>query len=387
MIASAPLGELCDIVIGRTPARANPAYWGPGEPWLSIADMNQGLDIVTTKEQITAAGAIGGKRVPPGTVLISFKLSIGKVGIARVPLFTNEAIAALPIRDPARLDPGYLAQALAVLDWAGNSNRAAMGAVLNKAKLQVIPVPLPPIEEQRRIAAILDQAEAICSKRRLVLARLDALTQSTFHAMFAGTPKRSRLKDMGVDFLSGKNVLGSDTDAHPVNRVIKVSAISGGRFVRTESKPMPRDYSPPATHRLQRGDVLFGRASGSLDLLGATALVDVDPGELFLPDKVWRLETKPGAVVLPAFILAVLRSPEARAFIRHRASGAAGVRNIRKSELLEYLAPLPPLPLQREFEARSEAINAQIALVRGALAADIELSESLRFRAFRGELY
>ena len=51
--SSVPLGELCDVVIGRTPSRARSDYWGPGHPWLSIADMNQGSEIWTTKESIT----------------------------------------------------------------------------------------------------------------------------------------------------------------------------------------------------------------------------------------------------------------------------------------------------------------------------------------------
>ena len=73
------LTELCDINVGRTPSRDNPAFWGIGAPWLSIADMNQGREILRTKEQITSEAARAGKLVEPGTVLLSFKLSIGKV--------------------------------------------------------------------------------------------------------------------------------------------------------------------------------------------------------------------------------------------------------------------------------------------------------------------
>jgi type I restriction enzyme S subunit len=204
--------------------------------------------------------------------------------------------------------------------------------------------------------------------------------------MFGNTLRRSRLRDMGVDFVSGKNVVGVDTDAHPVNRVIKVSAISGGVFVPSESKPMPREYAPPAAHRLRRGDILFGRASGSLELLGATAVVDVDPEDLFLPDKVWRLATSPGGPVDDNFVLGVLRSTEAREYIRHRASGAAGVRNIGKAKLLEYAAPLPPLDLQREFASRVGLINQQRSVAQRAFTAEDGLFASLQSRAFRGEL-
>ena len=95
-----PLVELCEINIGRTPSRNSPEYWGAGWPWLSIADMNQGRRLRHTKEQISslAASSVMGSPVAPGTVALSFKLSIGKVGIIDVPMFTNEAIATLPIR-------------------------------------------------------------------------------------------------------------------------------------------------------------------------------------------------------------------------------------------------------------------------------------------------
>src|SRR5437016_11790708 len=101
------LGELCSINIGRTPARNRPEFWGPGHRWLSIADMNQGRSLRTSKEFITntAIRECNCKAVDVGTVLMSFKLSIGKVGIAEVPLYTNEAIAALPILDGQPLRP------------------------------------------------------------------------------------------------------------------------------------------------------------------------------------------------------------------------------------------------------------------------------------------
>lgn len=102
------LEDLCHIVVGRTPSRAEPRYWGGEHRWLSIADMTGQPEIRTTKERLTDEGAavMLDRIAVPGTVLLSFKLSIGKVSIARVPVFTNEAIAALPIRDESKLEIG-----------------------------------------------------------------------------------------------------------------------------------------------------------------------------------------------------------------------------------------------------------------------------------------
>lgn len=252
--------------------------------------------------------------------------------------------------------------------------------------LKEIQIPKPPLAEQRRIAAVLDHADALRAKRRQVLTHLDTLTQSIFHDMFGSVAAAESLRHMGVDFASGKNVLGGGLDSHSINRVIKVSAISRGHFIPSESKPMPAGYVPPLTHKLSQGDILFGRASGSLDLLGATAVVNVEPENLFLPDKVWRLAIKPGAKVEAGYILGVLRSPGARSFIRHNASGAAGVRNIGKAKLLEYVGPLPSLELQRVFARRVAETEMQRASVARAQAADDELFTSLQSGAFRREL-
>jgi type I restriction enzyme S subunit len=187
---------------------------------------------------------------------------------------------------------------------------------------------------------------------------------------------------LDLDFTSGKNVLGSGLDSHPTNRVIKVSAISAGHFNLNEVKPMPHDYKPPNSHRVMQGDILFGRASGSLDLLGATAVVDEVCENIYLPDKVWRLEVPTSGSVIPEFVLGVLRSPDFRAFVRHNASGAAGVRNIGKAKVLSYLAPLPSMDQQRSFATFMEHLRVQSARASASARMIDLLLHSLQSRAF-----
>jgi type I restriction enzyme S subunit len=99
--------------------------------------------------------------VQAGTVLFSFKLSIGKLGIAAAYLFTSAAIASLPILDRTLLCEDYLFHALQQISGRLVGDRAAMGTTLNKASLAQIEIPLPPLEEQRRIASILDKAHQV----------------------------------------------------------------------------------------------------------------------------------------------------------------------------------------------------------------------------------
>src|SRR5690606_4121858 len=107
------LADICEIQIGKTPRRSVGKYWGEGHPWVSISDMRS-RTITETKEQITniAVEDCGCKMVAKGTILLSFKLSIGKVAFAGMNLFTNEAIAALPIKRPELIHPNYLYYAL-----------------------------------------------------------------------------------------------------------------------------------------------------------------------------------------------------------------------------------------------------------------------------------
>jgi type I restriction enzyme S subunit len=116
------LRELCEIEMGGTPDRANPAYWNGRNVWVSISDLSALDDkvIVDSREKITDAGVenSSGYPVAPGTLLLSFKLSIGKRAIAGVRLYTNEAIAALPIRDENEIDTLFLYYALGAIDWS-----------------------------------------------------------------------------------------------------------------------------------------------------------------------------------------------------------------------------------------------------------------------------
>src|SRR5690554_4829153 len=110
------LNQLCEINIGKTPSRSNSKYWGKGHKWLSIADMKRKY-ISETKEEITdlAVSEANMKIVPKNTVLMSFKLSIGKIGITTEEMYTNEAIASFPIIEKEKIIPEYLYYVLKTL--------------------------------------------------------------------------------------------------------------------------------------------------------------------------------------------------------------------------------------------------------------------------------
>ena len=273
-----------------------------------------------------------------------------------------------------------------VFRFLGSVELTGLGYSRHFKALKETRIPRPPIEEQRRIAAILDAADAVRAKRRAQLALLDELVESLFQSHVLAAPRRLSLRALGVDFVAGKNIVSDGRSPHSSNRVLKVSAVSSRQFRAEETKPMPADYVAPTLHRVHRGDILFGRASGSLDLLGATAVVDADVVDVYLPDKVWRLEVPPESGMTREFVLGVLRSAEFLRFIRHHASGAAGVRNIAKSKVLDYMAPIPPIAMQYDYSRKHVAILIERTRVADALGVEDELFAALQYRAFRGEL-
>lgn len=289
-----------------------------------------------------------------------------------------------------RVDANYLRYLLIGGLLQANIRALSFGATnrqrVDEAMFLDFEASIPSLHEQRRIAAILDTADTIRTKRRTLIAHYDSLAQSLFSQAVESAKVNASLDDLGIDFVSGKNVVATGTAGHPVNRVLKVNAISSGDFLPYESKPMPADYIPPGAHRVRKGDVLFGRASGSLELLGATAVVDREVEDLYLPDKVWRLVVEDDGPVLPGFVLGLLRSRQIRLQIQKSASGAAGVKNIAKAKLLQIVVPVPDIAHQRSYAVGAAEIAKKRSRVERALTVDGELFESLQSRAFSGGL-
>jgi len=185
-------GNIVDFSAGRTPSRNDASFWNTGDyPWVSIADMEDGKVIESTKETVSEkARKVAFKSEPeqPGTMIMSFKLTIGKIARLGILAFHNEAI--ISIRPTlADLDP-YLFKVLPDLARGGDTKGAIKGATLNRESISNILTPLPPLAEQHRIVAkvdelmaLLDRLEAARTAReatrdRLTAASLARLTTS-----------------------------------------------------------------------------------------------------------------------------------------------------------------------------------------------------------------
>jgi type I restriction enzyme S subunit len=184
--------NLADFSAGRTPSRNDPTFWNSGEhAWVSIADMEDGQVVTDTKETVSDKArerVFGTRPQPPGTILMSFKLTIGKIARLGIPAFHNEAIISI---SPFLGDlDAYLFKVLPGFARQGDTKGAIKGATLNRDSISNILLPLPPLAEQHRIVAKVDELMALCdrletaqSKReqrrdRLVAASLNRINQA-----------------------------------------------------------------------------------------------------------------------------------------------------------------------------------------------------------------
>jgi type I restriction enzyme S subunit len=170
-----PLGDICEIKMGRTPARLNAGFWGNGYPWLSIADL-QSKVVSESKEEITPLAAGSMAIVPKGTLLMSFKLSIGRLCFAGRDLFTNEAICSF---NGLQANAEFLYYELQRIDFSVYGKQAVKGFTLNRESLKLIRVSLPSPDEQAAIAAVLCDMD---TELTVIEARLKK-TRALKHAM------------------------------------------------------------------------------------------------------------------------------------------------------------------------------------------------------------
>lgn len=334
----------------------------------------------------------------PGDLVFTQRGTLGQVAVVpHQSNFQRYVISQSQMKltpDRSRIDGQYLYRYFRtprVLDRLLGETQATGVPHINLGILKRFPVVVPPLDEQHRIAAILDKADALRAQRRAALTKLDALTQSIFLDMFGdNSDSQWPIRPVSAyvaDFQGGKSIeADSDEDGITRNRVLKVSAVTGMRFLPGESKPVPDTYSPPNDHFVRQGDLLFSRAN-TTELVGAVAFAATPPANVLLPDKLWRFVWREPVTADPLFVWYLFQTPTVRREIGRRATGTSGsMKNISKEKVLGIQTILPPIASQKRFAGFVEAIaELRSAHLQSVTELDA-LFASLQHRAFRGEL-
>ncbi len=247
-------------------------------------------------------------------------------------------------------------------------------------------IPLPPLPEQRRIAEILDKADALRAKRRAALAQLDTLAQSIFLDMFgdpATNPKGwpiCGIKDLIESASYGTSEKSEVTGEFPVLRMNNITRT--GEIDLTDLKYMDLKESEYKRYLVRAGDVLFNRTN-SADLVGKSAIYR---GAQLMAYAGYLIRLRVNRENDPEYLAAFLNTRYAKRLLRGMCKSIIGMANINAAEVQGIKIPRPATSVQREFSRRVSAIQERLAAHRSSLAALDSLFASLQHRAFRGEL-
>ncbi|MEG5266491.1 restriction endonuclease subunit S [Pseudomonas sp. JDS28PS106] len=374
------LGELVDVKGGGTPSKSVLEFWGGTIPWASVKDFKGGI-LERTEDYITELAVSGSSTnvIPAGSIIVPTRMALGKVAINAVDMAINQDLKALQIRDQSRLLAHYLFRFLeSKAQFLEEQGKGATVKGITLDVLKGLEIPLPPLPEQKRIAAILDKADAVRRKHQQAIQLADDFLRAIFLNMFgdpATNPKGWPVYKMSevIDFKGGSQPPKDTFEYEEKEGYVRLVQI---RDFRTDKF---KTYIPAhlARRRFEVDDVMIGRygppvfqilrgLSGSYNV----ALMKAVPKSGVTKDFVYRL------LQLPTYQDAVISNSE-------RTAGQSGVN----LDLLNSLdVPLPPIDVQISMSQKIRKIECFLRELKIQLEDAERLFSSLSQSAFSGDL-
>ena len=382
------LSQAFDLQMGKTPSRNIAEYWGGDHKWVSIADIgNAGKYISETKECITDDGVSGSgiKVVPKGTVIMSFKLSIGKTAITSEDMYTNEAIMAFIDKGIYPVDPNYLYHLCCGTDWTAGTNKAVMGLTLNKATLSEKMINLPSVEEQKDIAEKLDEVDSLINIQQRQLAKLDELVKARFIELFGDlhSTKFPKCKMAEICNIKHGYAFSGEFFTEEDNNILLVTPGNfkvGGGFQEKKCKFFMGEYSEE--YVLNCGDLIVTMTdlSKNMDTLGYSAIVP-STNRVYLHNQRIGLFVGMSENINKVFLMYFMQTNEYRDSIIASATGST-VHHTSPSKILDCDIFLPPIELQDQFAAFVEQTDKSKLAVKQSLEKLETLKQSLMQQYF-----
>lgn len=383
------VADACDLITDGT--HYTPPDVGTGIPFLTVKDMSSdGLNFegCARIEEPEFEAAAKQNSVPRcGDVLFSKDGTVGKVHVVSdEPPFAILSSIAILRPNKKILHSNFLAHFLRSPALLSLAERRKTGSALRRIILKDIKqleIPLPPLAEQRRIAAILDQADALRRLRRRALDRLNTLGQAIFHEMFGN--KADTLRCCISEFAAvkgGKRLpkgaeYSQEATAHPY---IRVSDLGGLRIETANIKYITPDiHQAVKRYIVAEGDVVISIAG----TIGVTAAVPPALSGANLTENAAKITPKAGAEFDQDYLAWALSMPEAQGQITSR-TGQVTIGKLALFRIEQIEIPMPPIERQREFSSRVSKVENHVRLAAKAEAKIDCLFAALQHRAFRG---
>lgn len=380
--------SVAKVTTGKTPSKKVEEYFGGHIPFISPAELGNAQFVSPAKQTLTEAGAAQIKLVPKNSVLVCCIGSLGKLAIADQTLGTNQQINSVTF-DEKLVFPKYGYYALSRLKPILESIAPATTvAIVSKSKFEELEIPLPPLDEQKRIAAILDKADAIRQKRKHAIALADEFLRSVFLDMFGdpvSNPKGWEVKPLSELIMKGDKInYGIVQPGDHVEDgipIVRVGDIKDGSIDKSKLKRVARIIDEKHSKSRLVGDEILITCVGAT--VGKVALAD---GSLSGFNTVRALtRVRLNEEVNRSFVFRYLQSPFIQGYFQSQLR-TVGQPTLNGKQIGETPILLPNLNMQREFLQLSDRALTIKDLSNSQLIEADNMFNSLSQKAFSGQL-
>lgn len=380
------LGDCCTILSGSTPKRNQPEYWDGNIHWFTPKDLSKLTDkfVDEAPELITQSGfdSCSTNLIPPKSLLLTSRAPIGHIAINKRECCTNQGFKSLVPGKGVDVDFLYyiIKKLVPQLKDLGNG---ATFKELSKSTLEKVKIPLPPLPVQKKIAAILDAADAHRQKTKALLEKYDELAQSIFLEMFGDPVKNEKgwekvPMEQLMKIVRGGSPRPIDDFLGGTYPWIKIGDGTKGSDIYLEkTKEHITEAGLSKTRLLPAGSLIFANCGVSL---GFARIITF---EGCIHDGWLAFSEMDDKVLNKIFVLKALNS--ITRYFRETAPDGTQP-NLNTSIMKNFKFIVPPISLQNKFANQLEELEKQKVMTQKSFDQAEELFNSLLQRAFKGEL-
>ena len=397
------LGSVCKLINGDRGQNypSKDALFSEGIPFINAGNLQDDLTIKCSGANFISQdrfNLLSNGKVLFGDILFCLRGSLGKFAIVDNQISQGAIASSLVILRPdGKLDRDFLKNYLRSTLCKREIERFENGAAqpnLSAKDLKEFEIPLPPLAEQKRIAAILDEADAIRRKRQQAIQLADDFLRAVFLEMFGDpvtNPKGWEVKPLKDVLKSISSGWSANGDSRPCEEgelgVLKISAVTSGTFIPTENKAVQVSDIPSSKKLVfpKKGDMLFSRAN-TRELVAASCIVIEDSPNTFLPDKLWLIKTDESQL-LPEFLNYLLKTPGFKEKLTSQATGSSGsMLNISMGKFEQTECLVPAIDLQHIFKNLYWKLQETMSCFEQSYSTLQASFNSLSQKAFSGQL-